>query len=646
MIYKMTLKDSADEMTFDLLEVPIVDKDIEGAVDNVTLDGNQYTDYLWLKKQFIQKWSLLCDDEYTRLRGFYTRQFENADVPSYRLYYGDDIIRNSTLSGERIELSIGGVADGTMSLTQMDGNTIQDGTPTPSAPVPIETVTGRQTIGIVSKNLYDPNSTVFSVPANVSVEVEGNSVKVTALITTTSSNLYWRTPIPDAMLEDGKTYTISSVLGSGAYRSPRLLLRNHDGSNAGFSTGYSVTYDSRYTLFVVENPFATTGSTQVTAGTTCTISNIQVEEGSTATTFEPYKAQEYEINLGKNLFDKDNANVVRGYIAGTNLTGGTDYTIYIPCEESTTYTIQKMVAVPQTANRFRINSYAVEPTAGATSISSSYFWNAGDGSATTTHTYTTPTGAKYLGITVMTANTSGTTTADEMYASIQIEKGSIASPYSPYFEPIELCKIGTYQDRIYKENGKWWLHKELGKMVLDGTESWTWQPSSGYNRAGLTPTGAYIYTDTSRHTDALLSSHFTASGTNGYGIVFQYQEKTWFYPTADITTVADFKTWLGTALPSVYYPLATPTTTEITNEEVLEGLEALQDEAISVGLHNIYTDTPNALPTLTFDLTEYLSKSTTIIPETAVRLTLTDGGVINACGCRKDVQLTMRETIE
>lgn len=782
----MTLKDSADEMTFDLLEVPIVDKDIEGAVDNVTLDGNQYTDYLWLKKQFIQKWSILCDDEYTRLRGFYTRQFENADVPSYRLYYGDDIIRNSTLSGERIELSISGVADGTMSLTQMDGNTEQttytgknlfnatggtttvngvtftknaDGTykangtstgfiaytigkvtftsatsvtysgcpvggsmstyslnlqkddgavwlidetgsgqtatleankaysvrlvirtgvtvnniiyepmvrlssisdssyepyvggqpsPSPTFPQPVETVTGRQTVGIVGKNLYDPNSTVFSVPANVSVEVDGDSVKVTALITTTSSNLYWRTPIPDAMLEDGKTYTISSVLGNGAYRSLRLLLRNHDGSNAGFSTGFSVTYDSRYTLFVVENPFATTGTTQVTAGTTCTISNIQVEEGSTATTYEPYNGQNYEINLGKNLFDKDNPNVVRGYIAGTNLTGGTDYTIYIPCEESTTYTIQKMVAVPQTANRFRINSYATEPTAGSTSISSSYFWNAGDGSATTTHTYTTPVGAKYLGITVMTANTSGTTTADEMYASIQIEKGYTASSYSAYFEPIELCKIGTYQDRIYKENGKWWLEKQTGKVVLNGSEDW--------HKSGNTQVDRYWYNIYSG--DVVPSFHqiysdkffyeYNVPTVNAMWVdVYQTLERLFVnYAPYGTTAVADLKTWLASNPTTVYYPLATPTTTEITNEALVEELEALQDEAISVGLHNIYTDTPNALPTLTFDLTEYLSKSTTIIPETAVRLTLTDGGVINACGCRKDVQLTMRETIE
>lgn len=624
MIYKMTLKDSADEMTFDLLEVPIVDKDIEGAVDNVTLDGNQYTDYLYLKKQFIQKWSILCDTEYTQLRGFYTRQFENADVPSYRLYYGDDIIRNSTLGGEHIQFNVEGVADGTISLAQIDGNTTQDGTPTPSTPVPIETVTGRQTVTVT----------------------------------------------------------------------------------------------------------------------------------------------------GKNLFDKDNVNEVRGYIAGTTLTSGTDYTIYIPCEENTTYTIQKMVAVPQTANRFRVNSYAVVPTGGATSISSSYFWNAGDGSATTTHTYTTPTGANYLGITVMTANTSGTTTADEMYASIQIEKGSTATTYEPYngqdyeinltqnlfdesqdtesyylnssgaeisdtqwdvsgYIPvvagqtysyegiatagnapysafydatktyvssfkqatgtntlqipngvayvrfsiyharpyggndnttfklwdtpnkIELCKIGDYQDRIYKENGTWYIEKQTGKVVLDGSESYsllatltTVSRFTANNVVQAVPSSQCCSDHFTWYSNQATNEQFNAVDNeaihmrgDGVGIGIKIN-------TSTASTANALKTWLASNPTTVYYPLATPTTTEITDEEVLEGLEALQDEAISVGQHSIYTDTPNALPTLTFDLTEYLSKSTTIIPETAVRLTLTDGGVINACGCRKDVQLTMRETIE
>ena len=39
-------------------------------------------------------------------------------------------------------------------------------------------------------------------------------------------------------------------------------------------------------------------------------------------------------------------------------------------------------------------------------------------------------------------------------------------------------------------------------------------------------------------------------------------------------------------------------------------------------------------------------KEQTIIPETTVRLTLTDGGVINTCECRQNVQLTMRETVQ
>lgn len=191
--------------------------------------------------------------------------------------------------------------------------------------------------------------------------------------------------------------------------------------------------------------------------------------------------------------------------------------------------------------------------------------------------------------------------------TVTITNGSDTQGYTIDLGSIELCKIGTYQDRIYKENGKWWLYKEIGKVVFNGTETWTWQPSGGYNRAGLTPTGAYIYTDTSRHTSSLLSSHFTASATNGYGIVFQYQEKTWFYPQATITTLADFKTWLGTALPSVYYRLATPTTTEITDQTLIDQLEALASATLGHGVNNIWTEiaTGNAMPTLELVIEKY-----------------------------------------
>ena len=632
----MTLKDSADEMTFDLLEVPIVDKDIEGAVDNVTLDGNQYTDYLWLKKQFIQKWSILCDDEYTRLRGFYTRQFENADVPSYRLYYGDDIIRNSTLSGERIELSISGVADGTMSLTQMDGNIEQDGTPTPSAPVPVQTVTGRQTIKAMGKNLIEPIMPSWTYHGVLCTNNGDGSFTLNGTATATAT---WRISQSSAnghdnMLNLNGTYTLSC---SGLQNGMRLVVTQLNvWQTVGAMNGN-------------ENPATFTTNLDdlivyvaVTNGTT--VNNVTIrpmlEVGNQASAYEPYKGQNYEINLGKNLFDKDNANILQAGITTTKIESATaNRTLWIPCEPNTTYTVQKRN--DGDTNRFNVATTAITPAIDVA------ITNRVENPNASSITYTTSSTAKYLCVQYFrTAET--ILTEQQVLDSIQIEKGYIASSYSAYFTPIELCKIGTYQDRIYKSDGKWWLEKQTGKVVLNGSEDWHKSSNTQVDRywyniysGEVTPSFHQIYSDKFFY-------EYNVPTVNAMWVdVYQTLERLFVnFASYGTTTVTNFKTWLASNPTTVYYPLATPTTTEITDEALVEELEALQDEAISVGQHNIYTDTPNALPTLTFDLTEYLSQSTTIIPETAVRLTLTDGGVINACGCRKDVQLTMRETIE
>lgn len=526
------------------------------------------------------------------------------------------------VSGERLSIPNELDKEAPLRFWSVDGNTIQNGTPTPSAPVPIQTVTGRQTVGIVGKNLYDPNSTVFSIPANVSVEVDGNSVKVTTLVNTTSNNLFWRTPIPDAMLEDGKTYTASCVLGSGAYRSLKLQLRNHDGAYAGFSNGYTITYDSNYTLFVVENPFAPTTATQVTAGTTCTISNIQVEEGSTATTFEPYNGQNYEINLGKNLFDKDNAHILQAGITTTKIESATaNRTLWIPCEPSTTYTIQKRN--DGDTNRFNVATTTVTPAIDVA------ITNRVENPNASSITYTTSATAKYLCVQYFrTAET--ILTEQQVLDSIQIEKGSTASSYSAYFEPIELCKIGTYQDRIYKENGKWYLRKEIGKVVLNGSENWA-------TRSGAT-TYAYTLADVFDGNNASgLSDYFrfiqggASSGQNIECIASASTAKTLniFTNEGSLNTVANLKTWLASNNVSVYYVLATPTTTEITNEEVLEGLEALGDATLYVGANNIYTDTPSALPTLEVDYpTDYDEEHDTIVIDSQARTITLNGADI------------------
>ena len=71
---------------------------------------------------------------------------------------------------------------------------------------------------------------------------------------------------------------------------------------------------------------------------------------------------------------------------------------------------------------------------------------------------------------------------------VQIEKGSEATTYEPHqgkelpldLGSIELCKIGNYQDYFYKENNKWWKHKEIGKITNWDTD---WYINTSWNKS-------------------------------------------------------------------------------------------------------------------------------------------------------------------
>ena len=142
---------------------------------------------------------------------------------------------------------------------------------------------------------------------------------------------------------------------------------------------------------------------------------------------------------------------------------------------------------------------------------------------------------------------------------------------------IEYCKIGNYEDRIFKnvvgdtdydssrELGKWYIKKNIGKVVLDGTES-GWQQytnSSRYNtfrirRAAITK-------------NTLKCSHFVCVNTGGLAQQGQCENTTQYYnlnfvPTDSIntSTISDWQTWLSTNNVTIYYQLATPTYTQIT----------------------------------------------------------------------------------
>lgn len=177
---------------------------------------------------------------------------------------------------------------------------------------------------------------------------------------------------------------------------------------------------------------------------------------------------------------------------------------------------------------------------------------------------------------------------------------------------IELCKIGTYQDYIYKDNGKWYLHKEIGKVVLNGSETWHMQGTgiSGKNRfcvdigtnvfsTSISNLNAPIFSDKlkpiSRDNSYLLN--------NGDGIAptdpsYYYKSFIVFIEATSSMTIPQFTTWLASNNIPVYYALATPTTEEIKNYELFNQLNAL---SLYTGTNTI-TVTSNDLPA-TLDLT-------------------------------------------
>lgn len=101
---------------------------------------------------------------------------------------------------------------------------------------------------------------------------------------------------------------------------------------------------------------------------------------------------------------------------------------------------------------------------------------------------------------------------NNLNVKFQLEQGSKANAYTSYgTTPVELCKIGDYQDYFYKSGSKWYLHKEINKITSYNGETIT---TSYISTTGELSTGAKVYyvvtpTDT-KITDTTLISQLEA----------------------------------------------------------------------------------------------------------------------------------------
>ena len=169
--------------------------------------------------------------------------------------------------------------------------------------------------------------------------------------------------------------------------------------------------------------------------------------------------------------------------------------------------------------------------------------------------------------------------------TISVSDGTNSTDYTVDLGSIELCKIGNYQDYIYKSGDDWYVHKATGKVVLDGSETWS--------RAGLTTGVRYfsVRNDINlRSVDSdgsdIMSDKFIGVNYITYysiggitGISHNtYQSNNYiqlFFATDSFGDTTALKTWLSTNNTTVYYALATATDTKITDSTLTRQLDAL-----------------------------------------------------------------------
>ena len=174
------------------------------------------------------------------------------------------------------------------------------------------------------------------------------------------------------------------------------------------------------------------------------------------------------------------------------------------------------------------------------------------------------------------------TTYDETFF-IQFEEGTTATDIEPYKEQsytislgsTELCKIGDYQDYFYKNGDDWYLHKDIGKVIFDGTESWSY--SGGNLTIARTSIGAKGATADLYSNVATANSNYGTNNNECYignnNVIFSKM----VVNGSQISAAADWKTYLTSSPSAFYFPLATATNTKITDSSLIEQLDALSN---------------------------------------------------------------------
>lgn len=439
------------------------------------------------------------------------------------------------------------------------GNTLQDGTPSPSSPVEIQSATGTQKVVVSGKNILP--ITLSSQTINGLTITKNSDGSITLNGTTTATfNIEWKTN--NITLPAG-TYYIGLVTTTNSFN----LYFNKSGG--GFEVLGNPASSSYYTLTLNEETTYTGLKSYVGSG--ITFNNVTFYPMITKTlpfNYQSYQEpQEVDIELGsRNYFNPT-------VISNSKITISDDNTLNVSdvggvngyCETGKTLgQLCPDLKVGDTVYLY-IDTDFYFSGAKRDLIYCRGNWNNG-----TSRTIT----QDMLDGTVVVYGGYGKTSHIKIMVSEQLE-----TDYTPYYN-YTLNKIGDYEDYIDGTPDNWVLYKNIGKVVLNGSES-LWG-AIGNNRYYLPFNDKRSLTSVVKC--AILSNYFKP--TNNAGDTVNVGEMTEGYYTSGNKNIffnyngsnndlAGFKTWLSTHNTELLYVLAETQQTPITEEPLVSQLNEL-----------------------------------------------------------------------
>ena len=496
--------------------------------------------------------------------------------------------------------------------------------PNPDYPQPISVVTGENVVKVVGKNLWGltpfrTGNTFYNLPVGTQITA-GTSSAVTLEQTDDGFNVSATTGWNGAWflipVKSGESYRLHYTQAGENARSSYYTLDSSLTILSSSPIGTPYTVDRTITVPSNGTYIAVTAGIQA-AGTTGSWTQPQLELGSTATAYKPYQGQEFEVNLGKNLFDLDTAVTRFENADGVVQSGGATYsdgvvrmTWTLGAEgrrlmagfkpalvEGRTYTLSADVYLTGTNAANSVAFGSISSWAQVTLIGKDAWYRI---SKTFTATSADVADSRML---IEPANSGNSL----QYKNVQLELGQPTS-YASYFTPLELAGVGEiqpdglpkYHDQIKKNltTGKWYIRRNIGKKVCDGSENWIKSSSyqGNYYLVGALGTNAVA---TGRDYMANLTKIFVinggelassdncifveAGGAQGRNLDFKVSSK---------ATLQDFKDFLSATPLVFYYPLSEPVDEEITNQTLIDQLEALAGAHGYDGVTNIMSTSP------------------------------------------------------